>query len=90
MTHITMKITETIQNNMNTVLDTIRAIMDKDGNFFFNDLRQAGLSRVEVRQALCFLNATGRDIIEMRGGDVGFWQWTDIKWARRDLVKANW
>ena len=83
-------ITEEIKSNMNIVLDTIRSIMDKDGNFEFDDLRQSGLSRVEVRQALAFLNKNGYSIIKMRGGDFDYWQWTDVKWARRDMAKGAW
>lgn len=82
-----IQITDEIRQNMNITLDTLRQIVDKDGCFDFSDLRQSGLSRVEVRQAIVFLNQAGHTIIKMRGGDFDYWCWTDVKWARRDLAK---
>lgn len=81
-----IQITDEIRENMNTVLNTIRSIMDKDGCFDFDDLRQYGLSRVAAKQAISFLNTEGYTIVKMRS-DFGYWQMTDVKWARRDLMK---
>lgn len=84
----TIEITTEIQSNMNTVVATIRQICDKDGNFYYNDLKATGLSRTEVRQAIAFLNRAGHAIVEMRS-ELGYWQDQTIYWARRELAKAN-
>lgn len=78
-----------VQANMNIVLEVIRQIMDKDGNFEFESLASAsGLDRVVVRQTIVFLNQSGNTIIKMRA-DPTYWQWQDVKWSRRDLAKAS-
>lgn len=82
-----LNITAEIQNNMNTVLDTIRQICDKDGSFEYNELKATGLTRAEVAQALVYLNKTGQTIIKMRS-EASYWMWTNVKWARLDLAKA--
>jgi hypothetical protein len=71
---------------MNRVLETIRAICDKDGNFYFDELRQSGLSRVEVRQAIVLLNKAGHTILNMRS-EAGYWQYQNIYWARKEMAR---
>lgn len=74
--------------NMNRVLETIRQICDKDGNFYFDGLRQSGLSRVEVHQSIAQLNKAGHTILKMRS-EAGYWQDQEIYWNRRELAKAS-
>jgi len=78
-------ITEQIRSNMNIVLDTLRQIIDKNGCFEFDGLRASGLSRVEVMQAIAFLNKEDHGILKMRS-EYGFWRWEKAYWARRQVV----
>lgn len=79
-----MAITEQIRSNMNRVLDALRQIVDKDGNFYFDELK-TGLSRAEVMQAICFLNKEDHGILKMRSA-IGYWRWEKAYWARRQVA----
>lgn len=76
---------DTIRANMNTVLDTLRQVIDKDGNFYFDELKASGLSRAEVMQAICFLNKEDHGIMKMRSA-IGYWRWEKAYWARRQVA----
>ena len=81
---------EQIRENMNTTLNTLRQIVDKDGNFEFTDLKATGLTRVEVQQAISFLNKEGQSIRQERitlfGGCTMYqWRWYNI---RENRVRA--
>jgi hypothetical protein len=78
-----IQITAEIQSNMNTTLDTLRQIVDKNGYFEFDSLRATGLKRVEVMQAITFLNDEGQDIRQNRTRHAGgfstySWCWNNI------------
>lgn len=79
-----IQITTEIRENMNRVLDTLRQIVDKNGYFEFDGLRATGLKRVEVVQAINFLNSVdGQSIRQNRTRHAGgfstwAWCWNDV------------
>lgn len=80
-------ITTEIRANMSAVTSTIAQICDKNGNFYFDELKATGLSRAAVMQAIAFLNESGHPVLKMRS-EFGYWQDQTIYWNRAELMKA--